>query len=222
MLPALSRQSRVSGWPSQSHSGPGTKFETNKDNCACACKTTRQFPSVTSSRTSLTSLWLLLRTCMAVKCLHGCCCGGEGFIMFAAVCCMPHDFKHLWIALLHLLPIHSRERRGITLRHRKCVVLIPRLELCMQVTCFFSCIGWMRDSILITLCYSKRMQTAYFSYLPVKHTCILGKIVAWSLTELQGNKKNIMINRQNMFTVYHSSGNVLMTPSASINLKFGD
>lgn len=62
VLLALSRQSRVSGWPSQSHSGLGTKFETNKDNCACARKTTRQFPSVTSSRTSLTSLWLLLRT----------------------------------------------------------------------------------------------------------------------------------------------------------------
>ena len=37
--------------------------------------------------------------------------------LYLQCCCQPHDFKHLWIALLHLL-IHSRER-GITLRHRK-------------------------------------------------------------------------------------------------------
>ena len=180
MLPALSRQSRVSGWPSQSHSGPGTKFETKKDNCACARKTTRQFPSVTSSRTSL---WLLLRTWLLSAWLLLWLWG-----IHYVCCCQPHDFKHLWIALLYLL-IHSRER-GITLRHRKVWCPYTSSQVMQVVAINMFHIGWMRNGILITLCYSKGMQTAYFSYLPVKHTCILGKIVAWSLTELSGGFRN--------------------------------
>ena len=120
MLPALSRQSRVSGWPSQSHSR--NEIWNRQWITACARKTTRQFPSVTSSRTSLTSLWLLLRTWLLRAWLLRAWLLSAWLLLWLwgihyVCCCQPHDFKHLWIALLHLL-IHSRER-SITLRHRK-------------------------------------------------------------------------------------------------------
>ena len=44
-------------------------------------------------------------------------------IHYVCCCLLPHDFKHLRIALLHL-PIHSRERGVYLCDTEKCVVLI--------------------------------------------------------------------------------------------------
>ena len=72
--------------------------------------------------------------------------------MFAAAKLLPHDFKHLWIALLHL-PIHSREREGYTFVTQKSVLslrsiyLILKSQVCMLYTMFLET-DWLESEML--------------------------------------------------------------------------